>query len=428
MCGIVTVAGESTKQNDNILETLLILDQLRGIDSTGIAVIPRGDFDVNIAKNVGNAYDLFNTLQYGKAINCATRAIIGHNRSATSGTVIRKNAHPFENDSLVGVHNGTLTSKWKLADSKDFTVDSENLYHHIHKHGLKDCLNHLTGAWSLVWWDKTEETLNFLRNKERPMFLCWSKNFKSLYAASEKWMLQVALSRHGVEYTDINETEVDMHYSFPISKEGAISKPHVSAAASTCWEVSYQGHQNGGKWYGHNTSQQNISQKTQEVVTPTTKRTVEDNTYLGRFNVELEILAKTKDPFGAEYYACFDVIHPQHSIRLYINSKDEADITGEIITCNISPVAYLEGSRRYYKVSRSSVEVKPVLVNTEYFTDSKGNKLELAEWSKKHGCCESCGGVVDPKFDFRFTVSGQTICHECAADEEVKKLVSLRGR
>ena len=70
LCGIVVVAGESTKQNHNVLETLLILDQLRGIDSTGIAAIPRGDFDVNIAKEVGNAFDLMGTKGYFNAMNC----------------------------------------------------------------------------------------------------------------------------------------------------------------------------------------------------------------------------------------------------------------------------------------------------------------------------------------------------------------------
>ena len=333
LCGIVVVAGESTKQNHNVLETLLILDQLRGIDSTGIAAIPRGDFDVNIAKEVGNAFDLMGTKGYFNAMNCATRAIIGHNRSATSGTIIQENAHPFENDSVVGVHNGTLTSKWRLLDPALFKVDSENLYHHMDKKGLKNTLDNLQGAWSLVWWDKLDETLNFLRNDQRPMFKAWSLDHKSMYAASERWMLSVALSRNNVKHTDIVETEVDQHYSYHISKEGAISKPHMSAAPSTYRGYVTQSYQ--GKWYGNHTAQQ--TQQTQASSSQSVaKQSVADNRYEGRFDTEIEVIAKTTDCFGGEYYVCLDALFPGHSIRLYVNRKDEADLTGKMITCKIS--------------------------------------------------------------------------------------------
>ncbi len=427
MCGIVVVAGETTKQNDNVLETLLVLDQLRGIDSTGVAVIPRGDFEVNIAKEVGNAFDLMRTKEYFNAMNCATRAIIGHNRSATSGTIIQENAHPFENDSIVGVHNGTLTSKWRLADQAMFKVDSENLYHHMDKRGLKDTLDNLQGAWSLVWWDKLDETLNFLRNDQRPMFKAWSVDHKSMYAASERWMLSVALSRHGVKHTDIVETEVDQHYSYHISKEGAISKPHMSAAPSTYRVYTAPSYQ--GKWYGqqHNTAQQ--TQQTQATSSKgVAKQSVADNRYSGRFDTEIEVIAKTKDCFGGEYYVCLDALYPGHSIRLYINRKDEADLTGKMITCNIAPVSYIEGTRSYYKVSAGSVKVVPEAPqNTEYFIDHKGNKLEEKLWYLRYGCCSACNGVVNPRFDFRFVVnSNETICHECAADEDVQQMVAMR--
>lgn len=423
MCGIVCVAGESTKQNDNVLETLLILDQLRGIDSTGVAVIPRGDFDVNIAKEVGNAFDLMSTKGFFNAMNCATRAIIGHNRSATSGTIIQENAHPFENDSIVGVHNGTLTSKWRLLDQALFKVDSENLYHHMDKKGLKDTLDNLQGAWSLVWWDKLDETLNFLRNDQRPMFKAWSLDHKSLYAASESWMLSVALARHGVKHTEITSTEVDQHYSYHISKEGAISKPRMSAAPSTYRGYVTQSCQ--GKWYGNNNVQQ--TQQTQASSSQSVaKKSVVDNRYEGRFDTQIEVIAKTKDCFGGEYYVCLDALYPGHSIRLYINRKDEADLTGKMITCNIAPVSYIEGSRSYYKVSASTVTVVPEPQGEEYFTDHKGNKLKADIWHLRYGYCAACSGVVNPRFAFRFVANTpEAICHECAADEAVQQMIAM---
>jgi hypothetical protein len=421
MCGIVGQAGESSKKNDDVVTTLLVLDQLRGIDSTGVAVIPKSDYDVNIAKGVGNAYDLMGTHAFTKAMNCATRAIIGHNRSATSGTVTKRNAHPFENESIVGVHNGTLQGKHRLADSSRFVVDSENLYHHIDKHGLKDCLTQLEGAWSLVWWDKAEETLNFLRNDQRPMFITWTLDFKSMFWASEKWMLSVALSRNGVTHTDIEETVVDTLYSYPISKEGAISKPRLSAAPSTY--RGYTSTQYSGKWYGN---PQQTQQTQNQTAASVAKQSAADNKYEGRFNTLLEVRAKSKDPFGAEYYVCFDPVFPGHSIRLYIKDSDKEVLTDREITGNIAPINYIEGSRNYYKVNHSSVKlVEKKGEEVEYFLDHKGNKLADKIWHLRYGCCSMCGGHVNPRFDFKFAKTGDPICHECAADEDVKQMIAF---
>lgn len=41
MCGLVGVAGEITMASEKVLRTLLILDSLRGEDSTGIASIKK---------------------------------------------------------------------------------------------------------------------------------------------------------------------------------------------------------------------------------------------------------------------------------------------------------------------------------------------------------------------------------------------------
>lgn len=433
MCGIVGTAGASNKTNDNVLETLLILDQLRGIDSTGVAVISRQN-EVRIAKNIGTAYDLLDTKPFNRAMGCMSRAIIGHNRSATSGTVTKKNAHPFENESLVGVHNGTLQSKWMLEDAKDFTVDSENLYHHIDKKGLKDCLANLNGAWSLVWWDKLEESLNFLRNKERPMFLTWSEDLKSLYWASERWMLSVALSRNGVKHTDITETEVDMHYRFDIDQEGVISKPHVALANSTY--RGYQGNQAGFGFYGqqqqHKSSQQTttpqIGHNATQQTRPVEKSIDRSVSYTGKRDVTLEVLAQSSDPFGGKYYVCFDPLEPARSIRLYLGryDVDGAMLTKEII-CDISPAVYLEGDKHYHKVSYSSIRVKEdVLDHVEYFNDANGRKLTEENWIQKYGCCAACGGFVNPRQAFRFTTDNQTVCHDCAEDKEVALYIGLK--
>ena len=139
------------------------------------------------------------------------------------------------------------------------------------------------------------------------------------------------------------------------------------------------------------------------------------------------MIAKTKDCFGGEYYVCLDALFPGHSIRLYINRKDETDLTGEMITCNIAPVSYIEGTRHYYKVSASSVTVVPTPQGEDYFTDHKGNKLKAEMWHLRYGCCAACSGVVNPRYDFRFVANSmEAICHECAADVDVQQMIAMR--
>jgi glucosamine 6-phosphate synthetase-like amidotransferase/phosphosugar isomerase protein len=148
------MAGGLTANLDKVFKTLLILDSLRGEDSTGALLVSRFDGKATVAKQLGDPFCLFNDHKFDTAFRKINRVMLGHNRFATSGGVSKVSAHPFENASLVGVHNGTLINKHKLEDSSDFKVDSENLYHHIDKLGLDSALQVMEGAWALVWWNK----------------------------------------------------------------------------------------------------------------------------------------------------------------------------------------------------------------------------------------------------------------------------------
>ena len=85
-------------------------------------------------------------------------------------------------------------------------------------------LNVIDGAYALVWWDKLEETFNILRNKERPMYMVASVDNKTVFCASESWMLTIAARRSDVKIQDIIPTVEDMLYSFYIDKNGLLEK------------------------------------------------------------------------------------------------------------------------------------------------------------------------------------------------------------
>jgi predicted glutamine amidotransferase len=207
MCGIVGIAGNMYGREELTMKRLLLLDSLRGMDSTGMAAVKMGGNTVPVSKRASHCFNLFDTKSFCEALNgCGSVAFIGHNRSATSGLIRDTNAHPFQIGDITGVHNGTLEdSDKKMLEEwvgEKFNVDSEALFAAIAKFGAKEVIpklskgrDHFKGAWSLVWWDKSNKTLNFLRNSHRPLWYCFSKDFKLLFWASEFWMLDVALQK-----------------------------------------------------------------------------------------------------------------------------------------------------------------------------------------------------------------------------------------
>jgi predicted glutamine amidotransferase len=209
MCGIVGIAGNLFSREEMTMKRLLLLDSLRGMDSTGMAAVRMGGKYVVTSKKASHCFNLFDAKSFCDALNgISSLAFIGHNRSATVGGIKDVNAHPFQIDHITGVHNGTLedSDKRLLEDivGEKFNTDSEALFAAIAKIGVKEVIPKITkgkdmakGAWSLVWWDTTDMTLNFLRNEHRPMWYCYSDDFKQIFWASEFWMLDAALQKSG---------------------------------------------------------------------------------------------------------------------------------------------------------------------------------------------------------------------------------------
>lgn len=215
ICGLVGVAGKITPKEETAFKQLLIVDQLRGKHSVGVAAIDTNG-GVEVFKKAVNPEDFFTMQGFKDMMRYQLNVLIGHNRYATQGAVNAVNAHPFEFDTLVGAHNGTLTGQWRLPDHKQFEVDSENIFHAIQKEGLEKTHKNLDGAYALTWWDKENDTLNFIRNDERTFFYTYSEDKLTMFWASESWMLSGILGRNGIKHTKIVSTKPYHHYRFDI--------------------------------------------------------------------------------------------------------------------------------------------------------------------------------------------------------------------
>lgn len=227
ICGLVGVAGTVTAKHEAAFRELLIVDVIRGPHSTGIAAVCRNKGGISVVKHPLLPTDLF-TMEASKRIfQVDNQVLIGHNRWATKGAINGVNAHPFEMEGLVGAHNGTLYNQSLLPDCKDFEVDSKNIFHSIQKLGVDDTYKLIHGAAALVWYKPEDLTLNFLRNKDRPLFLTYTKDRKTLFWASESWMLEGVLAKNGIDHTDIYDTVVHTHYTVRIPQKAG-KKPNMT--------------------------------------------------------------------------------------------------------------------------------------------------------------------------------------------------------
>lgn len=430
---------------EKTFKTLLILDALRGTDSTGAASVVRNG-DVLLAKQVGNPYELFETNQWGKLMQRFSRALLGHNRYATQGKVNKNNAHPFEFETLIGAHNGTLHNKHELLDHQYFDVDSMNLYHHIDKKGVKDAIKVSRGAWSLTYWDKVEETINFLRNDQRPMYMTYTADKQSIIWASEGWMIDVACGKNNVKIEEIFETEVDMHYSFHVPSNVVdnvyIEKPilcPVKGAADPAVVIPQQwGGQRSNGFQGQQQTQQTQKQEDKKVVSftkaptrtvqatePTNSSGSNSSLYAGTKRVVLDVLSEARDSNGSRYAVCFDPNRPQAGIRLYLKKEDKVDALVDKAIVGDIGLYHMEGGKSgYYKVDYATFRLAKPARDEGKYLGASGNMLSRDDWEQAHGECCWCTSSIFAQDAHKFVKSGGTLCSDCMNDSEVSQYIN----
>lgn len=204
MCCLLGVAGTLELKYQTAFESLLWLGMFRGIDSTGLASISRFNKDIEVYKKPMNAVEFIQTKGFQKAVNYSSAVILGHTRKATVGRVSTQNAHPFEFLNVVGAHNGHIQNKTELKQHANFEVDSEALFFNISQYGVEETIPKLIGAWALEWYDKRDNTLNFLRNKERELYYVLSQDAKVLMWSSEARNLKYSASQCGITIDKIH--------------------------------------------------------------------------------------------------------------------------------------------------------------------------------------------------------------------------------
>jgi len=228
MCGIFGAVFNSNSgaiwKDTEALQTLLYMDALRGMDSTGVSMLDN-EGGLRLVKAAMPAAAFIDTPEWSSfrsQLVSKGKAMIGHNRKKTVGSISDDTAHPFLIDNRYAfIHNGTLYNHKKLAETE---VDSEALGMHLTKcegdvQKLSEALYDVYGAYACAWIDKEKEMMYMLRNKERP--LSYAKWDGGWAFCSEPGFLKLSFIRHGHKMDDVKEVPVHTLVSFDLKKYGS---------------------------------------------------------------------------------------------------------------------------------------------------------------------------------------------------------------
>ena len=225
MCGIVGIARlgvtDILEKDRDVFVQMLSAGVVRGHHGTGVFSVTK-DGGAKLVKSAGPPYMLFVSEAFHKfwaeIMPARTRILVGHNRYATTGQKTTKHAHPFMKDKIVMVHNGSLDNSTSTPDFKKFEVDSEAMTHSIATIGLEATLAKTDGAYAIVYWDLKTQTLNMVRNHERPLHVFRDKMMGRVLFASEKEMLEWIVKRnfYGGTGTSFDELPSNTLWSFKI--------------------------------------------------------------------------------------------------------------------------------------------------------------------------------------------------------------------
>lgn len=228
MCGHVGVVGSIGPKEKSVFKQLIQVGSLRGPHSAGAYFKGRNEDFGSVYHTLGHGHELTEYKDFDKDLNDNkdTVVILGHNRWATQGAVDLKHAHPFSYGDIIGAHNGTVPEWYwkKLTYGYGESMDSKALMCSIAAVGGAATVGQLNfGAWCLIWFDEDKETIHFLRNNERDLWMCTSNDGKTLWWASEAGMLYWVLGRNGVK------VDTNSMIQLPVDKEISWKVPEANA-------------------------------------------------------------------------------------------------------------------------------------------------------------------------------------------------------
>ena len=426
MCGIVGCVGNIWNKEEQAFKLLLQLDTIRGPHSTGIAAIGKNKGSWEYLKNIGTPWELMSDQGFGRIMAKTHGALIGHNRWATMGAINADNAHPFHQGNFVGVHNGTLRNRSTLSNYKNFDVDSENLYHNMDVEGVEETLKKLNGAFALVWYNIEEHKIYMVRNSERPLYVCKTKDGKTYFWASEKWMLKVALNKNNLEFEEPEELKVGKLVSFDVPLYGVNKDtflPHVKDV-----EFYKAPTYTGNSFWGGGSKKGDSGQK----VLPFVKSGLGSSELSPYINQEVVFsVVGVRSVLHSDFILCEVEDDKNPDLRIFTTQKTQLGKlllnSSKFFKGRVKGFKSKEHFGNYLTVDHRSIrecDSNPEVIMLPH----NGRMVSLEKWYKatEGGCgwCTDFPKIAEAE-ELTWLADGSFLCRACARDEEVLKCLTV---
>lgn len=463
MCGILTFCSFKERYNaltnhKKFFTQALIADTFRGKDSTGIIAVPHKlEEDVQVFKKALTGYDFVESNQYDRFITdfADYKFIVGHNRASTRGASTATNAHPFQHGDITLVHNGTLTYHNSLIKGKEtFTVDSEAVCFAFNERTPEEVIPEISGAFAFIWHDGKDDSINFIRNNERPFAIAKLKDEDAIIGASEVKMLEWLADRNNIKIEKPVELTPGVLLSFTdtFDKPNKITKIALKPKPAATSQWSY--YKTRSSDYNYNNNSKNMTETARrsfatklglsekDILDFTIDRVVQQpvnkgkanlfGTYYSRtglgypvrqYGVEWEtIKGLKKGDKMAGYVANFikNVDKTHHSISSHYISVTESaktdDFVNELIKEMDSP-SNNDNKNLQVRTTHKNTMVVGKDPDKNKLVGPNGNKIGFTKFKKmtENGCV-ICTGNVHPSDHKKllWTPDKQPICKDCA--------------
>lgn len=223
MCGIVGLldSGNGFFHSDTqLLFGMMLLNSFRGAHSTGVMGLSK-DGKADVVKALHDPYQWAQwqlSSDFVKRMPIRYWAVVGHGRLATQGKVNVRNAHPFIHKHITLVHNGTIRNFAELQKeyNTNFDVDSHLMCWMIAEVGIKETVEKINGAFTFVYFDSNNNTVNIIRNSERPLHLALNGFEDRIMISSTRDVLKWAEAKDSRVMKVMGEVPVNLLHTFKV--------------------------------------------------------------------------------------------------------------------------------------------------------------------------------------------------------------------
>ena len=189
LCGSFTQKGTVLSKRDRTqrartLEGLLIANQVRGTDSTGVAAI-RYDTKFDLLKAAEEPLKFVARADLQSLLRTDAPLMIGHTRMTSMGNDITdENAHPFVEGNVIGAHNGIINNYMQL--DRTVNVDSQAVFRLLDEHpdAYDFVFPKVSGSAALTWWDARDPEALFLTAHWNPLSVAIVPRIKTVFWSS----------------------------------------------------------------------------------------------------------------------------------------------------------------------------------------------------------------------------------------------------